>query len=238
MAKKRRPIHALTFDLDDTLWDIGATMLRAEQKLHVWLEQHYPRIVEMYKSDQLRALRNEILEQRPDLAHDFTRLRKEGLKLAGQRSGYSDFDHEAAFEVLYRARNEVMFFEDSLPVLERLARRYVLGALSNGNADIQRVGLGHLITLAINAIEVGRLKPDPAMFEAACERLGFEPDQIVHVGDDPHSDVFGAAQVGLRTIWLNRNGKIWDAEHQADAEITTLEELELVLSGWDPVPSE
>jgi putative hydrolase of the HAD superfamily len=233
MANQRRPVHAITFDLDDTLWDIGATMLRAEQKLHAWLELHYPRIVETHKPDQLRALRNEILEQRPDLSHDFTRLRKEGLKLAGFRSGYQDFDHEAAFEVLYAARNEVLFFEDSLPVLERLAQRYVLGALSNGNADIRRVGLGHVLAFAINAIDVGKLKPDPAMFEAACERLGFAPDQIVHVGDDPHSDVFGAAQVGLRTVWVNRNGKVWDAQHRADAEIKNLEELEQILTDWD-----
>lgn len=235
MSDKPRAIQALTFDLDDTLWDIGATMLRAEQSLHAWLEQHYPRIVETYQPDQLRALRHEILERHPGLSHDFTQLRKEGLKLAGQRCGYIDFDHEAAFEVLYVARNEVLFFDDSLPALERLARRYTLGALSNGNADIQRVGLGHLLSFSINAIEVGRLKPDPAMFEAACERLGFEPDQIVHIGDDPHSDIFGAAQVGLRTVWVNRQEKDWDAEHRADAEITTLEQLEQVLNDWDRI---
>ena len=234
MSISKRKIHAITFDLDDTLWDIGATMVRAEQRLHDWLEENYPRIPETYNQpEQLRALRNEILEQHPELSHDFTEVRKKGLQLAGQRSGYHDFDHEAAFEVLFTARNEVMFFDDSIPVLERLAQRYTLGALSNGNADIQRVGLDHVMDFAINAIDVGKLKPDPAMFEAALEHLGVEPDQVVHVGDDPRSDVLGALQVGLRTVWVNRSGKQWEAEHQADVEVNTLHELEIFLKDWD-----
>jgi putative hydrolase of the HAD superfamily len=233
MTDKRFPILAITFDLDDTLWDISATMLRAEQALHDWLQQHYPRIVELYQPEQLRGLRHEILRQRPDLSHDFTQLRKEGLKLAGQRSGYRTFDHEAAFDVLYQARNDVMFFQDSVPALERLARRYTLAALSNGNADIHRVGLGHVMQFAINAIDVGRLKPDPAMFEAACERLGMQPEQIVHVGDDPHSDVLGAAQMGWKTVWINRTNKVWEAEHQADAEVQSLDDLEMLLDEWE-----
>lgn len=230
---KNQKIRAITFDLDDTLWDIGATMVRAEQRLHSWLQQYYPRIPENYNQpEQLRALRVEILEQRPDLAHDFTQVRKEGLRLAGQRSGYDDFDHEAAFEILFIARNEVMFFDDSLPSLERLAQSYILGSLSNGNADVSRVGLSHLMEFSINAIDVGKLKPDPAMFNAALEYLDVAPEQVVHVGDDPHSDVFGALQVGLRTIWVNRSGKEWDAEHRPDAEVSSLQELEELLMSW------
>lgn len=116
-----------------------------------------------------------------------------------------------------------------LPVLERLAQRYPLGALSNGNADIHRVGLAHLFDFAFNAVDVGAAKPAPALFLAACRHLNMTPAQIVHVGDDPEHDVGGAASVGLRTVWVNRTGRKWPGGFRADAEIHALDELEAIL---------
>jgi putative hydrolase of the HAD superfamily len=92
--------------------------------------------------------------------------------------------------------------------------------------------LGHLFEFAISAVEVGVAKPEPAIYQAACRLLELSPEQIVHVGDDPQNDVLGAAQVGLRTVWVNRDGRAWPGGQCADAEIKTLEELEHVLTGW------
>lgn len=228
-----RPIRAITFDLDDTLWDIWPIIARAEECLHTWLTEHYPQIPAQFSALELRRLAGEVAQTYPEMAHDRTRLRKEALGLAARRAGCADFCAESAFAVFYAARNEVVLFEEVLPVLERLARRYTLGALSNGNADIRRVGLSHLLTFAISASDAGAAKPAPAMFEAACLRLGVAPDQIVHVGDDPENDVSGAARAGLRTVWVNRSGKEWPGGQQADAEIKTLEELESLLERWD-----
>jgi putative hydrolase of the HAD superfamily len=225
-------IRAVTFDLDDTLWDIWPTIERAEIQLHAWLHTRYPAITEQYTALQLRELANEIALQRQDIAHDRTFMRKEALRLAAKRAGCKDFCSESAFDIFLAARHEVEFFADVLPVLERLTSRYRLGALSNGNADIHRLGLGHLFEFAISAVEVGAAKPEPAIYQAACHLLKLAPKQIVHVGDDPQNDVLGAAQLGLRTVWVNRNGKQWPGGQRADAEIRTLEELENVLMGW------
>ncbi|NJN45382.1 MAG: HAD family hydrolase [Candidatus Competibacteraceae bacterium] len=126
----------------------------------------------------------------------------------------------------------MVFFNEVLSVLEGLSQRYTLGALTNGNADIQLVGLDHVFDFAINAVAVGAAKPDPAMFQAACRYLDLPPEQILHVGDDPHHDVQGAAQVGLRTVWVNRTQRGWPGGQRADAEIQTLEELEALLERW------
>ena len=236
-ATGTRPIRAITFDLDDTLWEIGPTLVRAEQRLHDWLSEHYPRITERYNNVQLRDLRHEIVKQNPKLAHDLTALRIEGLKHAAQQVGYksSQFDHEAAFAVFFAGRNDVIFFPDAMPALETLAKRYPLVALTNGNADIHRTGLGHVMQFAISAADVGASKPDPAMFMTACERLGFAAEEVVHVGDDLALDVAGAAAVGMRTVWVNRkNADVADNERQlADMEITTLATLSGVLVNWE-----
>ncbi|MEZ5582986.1 MAG: HAD-IA family hydrolase [Candidatus Competibacteraceae bacterium] len=222
-------VRAITFDLDDTLWDIWPIIVRAEERLHDWLAQHYPRIPERYTALELRHICDEVAEAKPQIAHDRTLLRKEALELAALRVGYRDFQVDAAFEIFFAARNDVVFFEEVLSVLERLTRRYTLGALSNGNADIRLVGLDHVFHFALNAVAVGAAKPEPAMFEAACRHLSLPPEQILHVGDDPHHDVQGAAQVGLRTVWVNRMQRDWPGGPRADAEIRTLEELEGLL---------
>lgn len=228
------PIRAITFDLDDTLWDIWPVIERAEERLHAWLEERYPRIPVLFTSLELRALCFAIAEQHPHLAHDRSALRKEGLRLAAQRTDYQDFQVELAFEVFFQARNEVVLFEDVLPVLERLSQRYTLGAITNGNADIRLIGLDHLFAFSISAIEVGVAKPEPVIFEAACRYLELAPQQVVHVGDDPEHDVLGASRAGMRTVWVNRTGKQWPYDERPDAEINSFRELEILLKQWEP----
>jgi putative hydrolase of the HAD superfamily len=231
------PIELVTFDLDDTLWDIWPTIARAECRLHDWLDANYPAITERFSTLDLRQLCTEIARDNPALAHDRTHLRKAALARAADLCGYAEFDVEPAFEVFFEARNEVIFFEEVKPVLERLAVRFRLGALSNGNADIQRVGLGHLFDFSINAIDIGQPKPHRSMFEAACRHCRITPENIVHVGDDPEHDVLGAAAAGYRTVWVNRHGQPWPGGPPADAEVRTLEELEIRLYGWTDEPS-
>ena len=226
------PIRAITFDLDDTLWDVWPVVERAEQRLHAWLEHYYPRIPALFTSLELRTVCFEIAKQHPHLAHDRSALRKEGLLLAAKQADYAEFQVESAFQIFYAARNEVVLFAEVLTVLERLSRCYILGALSNGNADIGLIGLDHLFAFAINAVDVGAAKPEPAMFKAACRYLGVLPQQIVHVGDNPEHDISGAMRAGMRAVWVNRTGREWPGGERADAEIKTLEELEVLLERW------
>lgn len=233
-----RKIKVITFDLDDTLWDIWPVIARAEASLHRWLECHYPEITERYSPQDLRALCEEIATRDTALSHDRTLLRKAALELAAERSGSRRFVTDTAFEVFYAARNEVVFFEEVLPVLERLTDCYQIGALSNGNADLDRIGLGHLFDFALNPGLVGSAKPEPDMFAEACKISGADPWQIVHVGDDPELDVSAAASAGFRTVWVNRKGQPWSGRDPAHAEVTTLEELEQVLLGWETAGTE
>ncbi len=225
-------IKAITFDLDDTLWDVWPVVIRAERLLHDWLAARYPRIPARFTPLELRELGDEIAIARPEIAHDRTRLRKEALLLAAGRTGYAEFDVEAAFAVFHVARNAVELFAEVRPALERLARRYTLASLSNGNADVRLIGLDDVFSFSLNAIEAGAAKPEPLMFRLACRRLGTRPGQVVHVGDDPEHDVRGAAGAGFRTVWLNRAGRDWPGGPRADAEISDLAELEAVLAVW------
>jgi len=226
-------IKALTFDLDDTLWEVWPVVEHAEQLLYEWLAGYYPRIATRFTSLELRELCDEVAVNQPGIAHDRTRLRKEALQLAAGRAGYAEFDVDAAFAVFFAARNAVKLFAEVRPTLERLARRYPLASLSNGNADVRLIGLDDVFVFSLSAIDVGAAKPEALMFEEACRRLQALPEQIVHVGDDPIHDVQGGLAAGFRTVWLNRAGRDWPGGARADAEISNLAELEAVLAVWE-----
>ncbi|GAB4352566.1 MAG: HAD family hydrolase [Immundisolibacter sp.] len=229
------PIRAITFDLDDTLWAIDPVIVRAEQRMHDWLATHYPRLVERYSPQDLRALREQMTHQRPELAHDLAALRVESLALAAQTCGYGREMAEQAFAVMWQARNEVELFADALPALTALARRLPLGGLTNGNADIVRIGLDHVLRFCVSARGVGYAKPHPAIFAAACRTAGFPAAHVLHVGDDPQRDVHGARAAGMRCVWLNRDGRAWPGGPRADAEVRDLLELTQLVEDWlDP----
>ena len=199
-------IRAITLDLDDTVWPITPVMVRAEQVLAEWLRANAPRTAERWPLERMREMRDAVNREHPDLAHDFTRQRLIALERMFEDAGDDVALAQPAFDAFFAARCEVEHYADSLEALDRLAARVPLAALSNGNADLSRIGLMHVFRFQLGAREHGRAKPDPSIFHAACERLGVPPDEVLHVGDDIEMDVLGAHRAGLRACWINRAG--------------------------------
>lgn len=196
--------RAITLDLDDTLWPIGPTLIEAEQTLADWLQRRAPRTAPGYGPETRAALRKRLLAQHPERSHDVSFLRREGLRLAMADAGDDPGLADEAFSVFLTARQRVEFFEDVLPILTRWRARYRLVAVSNGNADVHAVGLGNYFYAAVSAHETGCAKPDPRMFHEACRLAGARPDEVLHIGDDPHLDVLGARRAGLQAVWIRR----------------------------------
>ncbi|TLY50853.1 MAG: HAD family hydrolase [Gammaproteobacteria bacterium] len=202
-------IRAITFDLDDTLWPIAPAMLRAEQRLNAWLGAHCPRAAQAYPIDAMRALRDRVAQEHPQIAHDFGAQRRLALRAALLPHGYGEDEVAGAYTAFYAARNEVECYADALPALDQLKARYPLGAITNGNADLDAIGLRHYFRFSLHASDFGSAKPAPDIFLAACAQLGLAPAEVLHVGDDPALDVVGAHQAGLRCAWLNRGEATW-----------------------------
>ena len=219
-------IKAISLDLDDTLWDINSVIVRAEQRLHDWLADNFPRITDLHSLDSMRRTRVEIGTRHPEIGHDLSELRRIALRWHAEEAGYPQADVEQGFDVYFTARNDVELFEDVVPALRTLASHYPLVALTNGNADLSHIGLDEFFTAIVYSASVKASKPHPAMFEAAAARVGFSNEEVLHVGDDPITDVHGARNAGALPVWINRNGSTWPATHDApDHEIGTLYEL-------------
>jgi len=219
-------VQAIIFDLDDTLWEVGPVIVRAEHAMHAFLAEHYPRVLELHTLDSMRDLRTRIAFEHPAMRHDFTWLRRESLRRHAREAGYPDVMAEQAFDVFYRARNDVELYDDVLPSLERLHGRFRLFAASNGNADLAAIGLARFFEHALAARDAGMLKPDPRIFELLLGRAGLAPAQALHVGDDAEADVAGARRAGVTPVWVNRRGADWPAPaSQPPLMVRTLTEL-------------
>lgn len=220
------PVRAITLDLDDTLWPIAPVVLRAETVLGQWLRRHAPRTAERFPLEAMRALRDEVAREHPHLAHDFTRQRMIALERMLEAAGDDVALAQPAFDAFFAARCEVVHYDDTVDALDRLAARVPLAALSNGNADLVRIGLMDRFAFQLGAREHGAAKPDPSIFHAACARLDVPPAQVLHVGDDIEMDVVGAHRAGLRSCWINREGRTWPhAALRPDLELTDLAAL-------------
>ena len=217
---------ALSLDLDDTLWPIWPVIERAEAALEAFLRERCPRTAERYPIALMRQLREQVAADHPQYAHDFTRQRKLSLAQALRNSGDDEAHVEDAFDAFYSARNRIDFYPDALVALDRLAARWPIAALTNGNADLERIGIADRFTVFVAARETGHAKPDAPIFHTACARLGLAPHEVLHIGDDPLLDVAGASWAGLRTCWINRRAEQWPLRLPApELQFTTLEAL-------------
>ena len=220
-------IKLVTFDLDNTLWETDNTIRRAETAMRERLELRVPGFSERFDASATQALREQVIADTPEIAHDVSSLRTEVLFRAARECGCGEDDSrtyaEEAFEVFLHARHRVSYLDGALDLLETLKPRYILVSLTNGNADFVRLGLDRYFAFGFTAADVGTMKPHRAMFDAALERAGVTADSAVHIGDQPIDDIQGAKDVGMHTIWFNPDGA--EDSAGASAEVRRLQEI-------------
>lgn len=212
-------ILALTLDLDDTLWPVLPALESADREIDAYLRAHHPEVAMRWPIAAMRQLRAQVAAERLDLAHDFTSQRQLTMRRAFAACGFEDAPVEALWEIYFAARNRVELFADALPALQRIAARWPVASLTNGNADLQRIGIDAHFHCHVCARDTGVGKPDARIFQMAAQRLGVAPENILHVGDDPGLDVCGARDAGLRTAWINRERRPWPTELGAPPDL-------------------
>ena len=163
---------------------------------------------------------------------DMTAMRYDFLQHLGE---LHDYDGEQlssnGFEVFFEARQQVEFYDDVLPCLQRLKQKFRLGSISNGNASIEHVGLAHLIEHSVSAADLMVAKPDRLIYQHLAERFEAPPEEIIYVGDHPEYDVAGSIAAGYQAVWINRDSIIWpDHLAEPDHQVADLHQLEALLN--------
>jgi putative hydrolase of the HAD superfamily len=95
-------------------------------------------------------------------------------------------------------------------------------------------GLAPFFTAIVDSATEGVRKPDPAIFQAALEKLDLPPNRVAYVGDSYRQDIVPAKHVGLIAVWLRNDAMSAPLPPDfdptlADFEIHALPELEALL---------
>lgn len=201
-----RPVAAMTFDLDDTLYDNHPVILRTTKESHAFLQSYHPAL-NNFSLEDYQQLRDGLREQGPEIYHDVTEWRRRAVELAMRNVGLgSDRAREGSREVMahfayWRSRIEIP--DETHRTLSELATRIPLVAITNGNAEPHLFGLDTYFQFILRAGPDGRAKPFHDMYHLAASRLNLPLARILHIGDDLTTDVAGAVRSGMQACWIN-----------------------------------
>lgn len=204
--KNLSAILALSFDLDDTLYPNSPVIVAAEQAMQQRLHQLKPDLP--HNDPQYWWQQRKLLAaQDADIRHDVSRWRllavEQGLMAQGLSACEAGEVAELALGAFLQQRSNITVSAGVKNLLTLLASRFPLVAITNGNADIDRMGIAEHFQFALRAGPDGRMKPSPDLFLQAAQRLQLKPLHILHVGDHVRSDVLGALNAGCQAAWLN-----------------------------------
>jgi putative hydrolase of the HAD superfamily len=235
-------IRALIFDINGTLIDIE-TDERMEQAyraighfltyqgvtLHRWellnlyfqiMKEQFAQSTEVYPEFDVVAVWREVLERH---ASEFTgslplaKLQQLPLFLAELQRGIS--------------RKRLSLFPQVLEVLNQLREHYRLAVVSDAQSayalpELRAVGLHGYFDPVVISGDYGYRKPDARLFQTALDGLQVSPGQALFIGNDGYRDVFGARQLGIRTI-LFRHTQDMTRPNEAEPDYIIREFAEL-----------
>lgn len=228
------PPKAVFFDLDDTLFDHLHSTRQGLQTIC----QTYPGFLH-HPIDDLFADYTRLLDEvhlrvlAGSLTQDEARLERFRRFFQLRHSYVEDLptaiEHAARLHrATYQANRQVVV--GAVPLLEYLHGKVTIAVVTN-NVVVEQVEklrylkLDHLIDELVVSEEVGFIKPDPRIFQAALQRVGCSAEEVVMIGDAWKADIVGATQLGIRAVWLNRTGNACPDPTLA-TEIRSFEPLE------------
>ena len=221
-------VEAIVFDLDETLVDNSSTRMKRYRKVfsviaevdgRVSVDGCLRRYIELHREipapyGRLQAILSEIGHAETEVG----------------RAAY-EFASDPRWMRLHHGVHEL---------LVDLRRSHPLGLVTNGYSRHQRAKL-RLFDLdryfgdaAVISEEAGVAKPDVAIFRLAAARLGVDPGSILFVGDDPDTDIAGAAAAGMATAWVTGPAGR-GVESGADFRIEHVTEVPAVLLALGPI---
>ena len=225
MSKK---IRVITFDLDDTLWDNVPTITKAEIETRKWIENKVGKIDWGDLNDFLN-LREELIKEDESIKWDISKLRKEIFRrklVHITPEKYRNKLVEDAFAVFISRRHEVKLFDGVEIALKQLSKNFLLGVLTNGNADIFRFNIGKYFSFSVSSLEAKNSKPNRAHFDKAIEIMeNIKFDEILHIGDHQVNDILAAYNLGIESLWFNNNESTWDQNFPKPDEFSSWEHL-------------
>ena len=118
-------IKCITFDLDDTLWEIEPVIKSAEINFHRWLKENYSEAADQFSIESLRKLMKQTALENPKIKHNLTQVRLKAYTHIKNIHNFPDDMPLKAFNYFMEYRNNVTLFNDVENTLEELKKKYL-----------------------------------------------------------------------------------------------------------------
>ncbi len=208
----------LLLDLDYTLLDFDADMLMAFEKLYLHcgfdkLRPYSPAMLELYESFNNKWWRKFEAGEctKPEL------FRNRFVDFLAE-TGFSGDPDQMNADYFYFLGAGGVAYPGALELLERLSKSHSVYITTNGNAPtaktrIANSGIGKYIQGYFVSEAIGYPKPDKRYFDYVAAHIpGFQRESALVIGDSLLSDVQGAVNAGLDSLWYHPPGRSWEAE--------------------------
>lgn len=143
----------------------------------------------------------------------------------------AEFGVALAARFIEERKKSPFVYDETFSVLDQLKGNHTLVLLTNGAPSLQNTKLeitpeiAPYFDLIVISGAFGKGKPDPSIFERVLEETGSSVVEALMIGDNLLTDILGASRVGIRSVWINREGKPDHPEIRPTYEIKQLEEL-------------
>ena len=228
-------ISTISFDGDMTLWDFRKVMRHSLKQTLMELQRQIPtpRVLKL-TVDEMIAIRDQLAEEVKGEIWRLEEIRLRAFERTLEHVGHPNKDLAAHLDAIYRKHRfeDMELYPDVIPTFDALAPHFKLGLLSNGNTYPENCGLDGRFAFVVFSQDVQVEKPDPRIFEITAEKAGCELAYLLHVGDSLETDIAGARNADVPSVWLNRDGLPNDTNIQPDYQITSLTEI-LAIVGLD-----
>lgn len=212
---QKKMLKLITFDLDDTLWDVRPTLINAEKKTREFIESKLGKL-EWGSWEEFKEIRKNLIKTDASYEYDVGKLRKKLLLMKiEEKLGATEEAKklaENAFEIFYIERNKVNFFKGVIEALSELASEFKLASLTNGNACIKTIGLDNIFEFNVSSVDVKSNKPNSSHFEKALQLTGFTKNEMLHIGDHQVNDMLAAHNFGVKHLWFNPDNLDWEVD--------------------------
>tara|TARA_B110001450_G_scaffold9074_1_gene9036 strand:- start:267 stop:962 length:696 start_codon:yes stop_codon:yes gene_type:complete len=224
-------IKHLFFDLDRTLWDFETNSFNELVNLYHCHNLHQKGIslseefVKVYKK-----INEKCWERYRENTLSKENLRFERFKQTLEYFGIYDLELSIKIgdDYVKNSPYRTILIPNAIELLSELQPNYKLHIITNGFQEVQHVkinqsGLANFFTIVVTSEMAGAKKPNPLIFNYALEKAGANLENSVMIGDDLNTDIKGAVNVGMKSIYFNPNKRTNNSI--AWKEVVTLMEI-------------
>ena len=228
-------IKHLFFDLDRTLWDFEKNShnelyhLFNKYNLHqkgISLPNEFIKIYKKINEDCWERYRNN------KLTKEKLRVERFDLTLSYFGINNSALASKIGEDYVHNSPYRTILIEGAIELLDYLHGKYVLHVITNGFEEVQHIKMAqskltNFFDQIITSEAAGAKKPNQLVFEYAINKSGARLENSVMIGDDLNTDIIGAINFGMKSIYFNPNFKKHD--YLVWKEVESLSEIKNIL---------